>query len=405
MDFFGRKKALSREEFETLPFLLWFSQEVERPQFVQEAARVMKEAAATFPSLGASWRVLQGAPEHLEGPLLESHIERMLTALFALVGGTELTRIEEFKREQHIALDLEVLKYTLEEHVATFVVFALLHDFGKQQKGRVVKVGNHALAAPFELAHKQKSAISQSLIELYGKLHKATGAELGDVAQQEVMIALHDKYGIEFSAMGHEKWFINDSSVSEFEALFETYRLTPRDIQLLKYLIRYHDTVADIEHHRAAATFELLERAADEYGLDGADARDALFCVLFLNHICGKVVLKDGKPIAQTDLLLQFINVESHHFTNHRARKREASQSRERMRLKAILEESGVRIEELLRLCQVPYTPAREHFVNAVYAYVRGESGVEMKEILGAHFESVIERLDHARALFTSTSN
>ena len=368
MDFFATDRILHHTE--TTPFLDWMRTDVERSKYVQLAQGILQDGQHIVPSLQYALRAPQGGPDHLEGVFVHAHVLRMLTALCAIQDGVSLARIEEFVSYAHLKVDLDLIACLIKEQFATFAVFALLHDVKKHTCVRIAGVSHPtSTMATLELRLRQNAVLQHQDILLYDKLYKAIRVELGDVREEESMLVLYERYGIRFTYPSHERWFVNDQSAEEYISLFTHHRLQPRDVQHVKFLTRYHDMVHEASGTRGGATLELLRHAAEAYGIDGSDARDMLLVTLFLNDICGKIVYRDGIPVAQTELLYGFVTSEDMQFHADRLQKQEKLHVRRRTKVKIALQEVGLSIEALLALFEIPFDDSRDEFVSALYKY------------------------------------
>lgn len=375
--------------------------EVERSPYVEDAQKAWDDAVRLAPALQELRTTPQGAPAHIEGTTVQAHVLRMLTALIAIQGGASIAQIEGYAGAAHLEVDIALLERTLKEQYATFALFCLLHDYGKTSTVRIAALAKESpQTASLALAMRNKKVLLPNARNLYGKLYAATAAKMGGARTEEYMIDLHETYGIEFSFIEHEKWFVNDDSVRSFSALFEQYRITPRDIDQLKFLVRYHVLAQDLVHHRGKTTLQLLERVALESGLDVHDARDIWLGAIFLNEVCGKIGYEGRRIVTHESVLFAFVNAEEESFAQRRTQKKDLHGQQYRLRIKQALQEAGLTIEDLLRTCQVPHDATRELFVQSVYGLITKQEGVTVEGVFGTKAQELFEQVKIAQSAF-----
>ena len=189
---------------------------------------------ASEPLLSGTYQTPQSPPYHSEGPMVRDHLRLMLASLFAITDGTiRLTEIEEFARLKGYEDEIEEMHQTILENAATFEVFCLIHDAGKQFC--LVKDDN-------------------------GVMH------------------YH----------GHEKEIYRPDVQQLLGRLGVAYRLQERDIEMIVPLISYHLVPLHRFKTKAEAKdVEVITKFAADQGIDADDFIDMLQAVALLDQVMG----------------------------------------------------------------------------------------------------------------------
>lgn len=144
----------------------------------------------------------QSPSHHAEGPTLRSHLRLMLASLYAICDGqVRLTEIEEFARLRGLEDEILEMLQTITENPATFEVFCLVHDLGKQ-----FRVATDAAGEVHYYGH-EKEIYRAEVRELVGRLAQAFKLEDRDVEMLVPLVSYHMETPRVFSR-GHEAKYV-----------------------------------------------------------------------------------------------------------------------------------------------------------------------------------------------------
>lgn len=261
----------------------------------------------------------QTPPHHAEGPTLRSHLHRILVGLFTIVEGKlSVLEIEEFARVKGFADEFHEMEETIKEHAATFEVFALLHDVGKQ----------------FCLTRDDA-----------GRVHY----------------------------IGHEKEIHRVDVRALLGRMADHYRLSDTDVDYLVPLISLHlEPMRRLQKGHDPKHLRVLDSMATKAGLDANDFIDLLQAAVFLDQVIGSV------PV-QADSLVRFFLAEAEYAPWKRAQKDAKKVEQKKQEARRVFHTVGLDGEGVMKLTGM--RPSRDlgDLLKAVQAAASGEVEVDKK--------------------------
>ncbi len=271
------------------------------------------------PLFGGLFETPQSAGYHAEGPTVRSHVRLILTSLFAILDGkVHLLEIEEFARLKGYGAEIQEMEDTIKENAATFEVFALVHDLGKQFR-----------------------------------------------------VSIDDQDNIHYH--GHAKDIWRPDVQAVLGKLAEAYRLNERDVKLLNHLVAEHmDPLHRLNGGHDPKHVDTLARYAQHHGLDADDFIDALQAGVLLDQVFGSRQLKGGKYFTRHEHLVNFFIAEGEYAPWKREKHERDMAERHRREEHKVLEAVGLDGHGLMKLTGMH--PGRELgvLVKEVVSAVRG---------------------------------
>lgn len=359
-----------------MPLKEWLDVGIADSEVMQEAEQSIRQAQQMAPSLKGVFEGVQSCPEHAEGPRIQDQIEKSMTCLHYILNGGSLLEIEEIREQKALEIDIRIMEHSIHEHAGTLQAATLLQAVGRE-KAKVIGVKNPSKQTmPFEVAQKENTTLNREQIDLYMKLYRAEEARIGSRPKEAIMKALYDTHGIQLHAESRQNWITNEAKREEYRALFEAYRLTPRDIQHLIFLIKYQYSWNTQEMKDRNKGLRLLMKGAQMLGIDGEDARDIFIAFMTITQVLARKVLQGDRVITPLDQITTFIEAEAVEDSQRRIQKLEKHKNIEQKRVKQRIEQYAGGIEEVLQVLNVPFSQERQVFVGQLYNYLRGESSV-----------------------------
>lgn len=290
---------------------------IERDALLSERAETVLNEWEHETLFAKLYETPQSPPHHAEGPTVRSHLHRMLVGLFAIVEGKlSVLEVEEFARVKGYTDEFREMEQTIKEHAATFEVFALVHDVGKQ-----FCVTQDETGRAHYLGHEKE-------------IHR------GEVRELLGRLAVH-------------------------------YRLSDRDVDYLMPLISFHlEPMRRLQKGHDPKHVRLLEAIATKEGLDADDFIDLLQAAAFLDQVIGSVP-------GEVEPLIRFFLAEAEHAPWKRARKDEQKALQKRQEAQRVFHTVGLDGEGVMKLTGM--RPSRDlgALLQAVQGAARGEREVD----------------------------
>ncbi|TAK04096.1 hypothetical protein EPO34_03000 [Patescibacteria group bacterium] len=261
----------------------------------ERADAELRAVASQEPLIAESLRTPQSPPHHCEGPAMDSHLRRILTVVYALVGGKlRLLDIEEFRRLKGYEGKIQDLEETIKENAALFECFALCHDAAKWATLSFTSLpGSRGAALGFEtepMAHwhdigvSERAKLRARYLELYDMFASERAQEPPRASQQ----AFFDAYGIQCHYPGHDRAVHTPNYHGLLHRVCDAHRLTDRDAALLEEVIAHHlDAFEDFSRRANPARIDRLQKLATDRGFDGDDLIGLMQAALLLDGVCG----------------------------------------------------------------------------------------------------------------------
>lgn len=294
------------------------------------------------PLMDGQYETPQSPNHHAEGLTVRHHLRRMLAFLYALCDGKfHLNEIEEFVRVKGLAAEVQAMEETLVGNAATFEVFALLHDIGKQFR-----------------------------------------------------VTIDDKGSIHY--FHHEKDIYRPDAQALLAKMKNTYRLTDHDVELLVPLISQHmEPPRRLKKGHDPKQIALFAAYATEQGLDADDFIDALQAGVLLDQVFGSWQIVHEKHLIDPTHLINFLIAEQEYAPWKREqREKELALERQKQQNR-ILREAGLDGGGLMQLTGMH--PSRElgNLLKRVQGSVKEGTGLE--GISGSWKKELDRRIEVAR--------
>lgn len=360
----------------------------------KEARNTYEKIAREVPAVSRMSMVPQGAPHHVEGANVSSHITHMLSALHAFTS-RPFAEIEEFAREKDLALEWESLEKTLKNERVFLTAYAITHDLGKDtclsfsstpgSKGGGEGFGKTERATAPERAR-------------YDKLLRAFFAESKE-GDQEVMLAkFHEKMSITVHYFGHDREGASGAFAEAREAVGRAVGLPPSYLKMLTELIRLHmDVITGFCTSHDKKLYESFLGIGMRAGLNKDLFLELLPACLLLDAVLGS---KQGDVHGSRHELKPIINWYKSEREADPARHEERKLKKEREKkegVKRLLAEAGLAPEVVFTLLKTPFGPVRGDVMRLVYDLIHDPDG---DASFGEKTEEIRTRARRAQELF-----
>jgi hypothetical protein len=359
---------------ETLFLLDWIDVHMHRHEVVERAQDTLKKAQLIDLSIKKYDATPQTAPWHCEGYVLSSHIERILSGLFAIVNGAQILEIEEFARHKSLHAELFAMQETIKEHAGTMEVFALVHDIAKPD----VLVFEASKGSPGEregfFSHKRRSSEIATEKErgLYLKLVRAFEVKHPALSIGELTAAFYDEYEIVSHNAGHARAGASDQYLASRERVSHVYRLSDRERGLLTFLIRNHiDFLHFFKDGPSVSKYNVLQERAKKAGFDANDAFDLMICVSFLDATLGCLAYNEGVFFAQIEPVINALLSQDQAAPYKRRKLEEERRIQKKQKLKRALKESGLSPDQVFSALNIPFGSQRGLVMKELYECVQ----------------------------------
>lgn len=366
-----------------VPLLSWLEQA--EVSGARALARNLLQATADAQSIVQQYFTTpQGAPWHVEGPVVSDHIERILFALFACQERS-LFEVEEFAREKDIALEVAALQETLRTHRAFLKAFALVHDSAKPELFSF-DAAHHTKGAAEGFAGKRHPTPPE--LVRYDKLFRAFLVQHPRLKGFEIMRGFFAEYGIEVHYDLHGPRAAGSEYGPLREAVMQLVGLPLSYAKILAETIRYH---IDVLHDVDAAKYRLIAARAGKAGLNVDLMLDLTLAHVFLDAVAGSVT-SEG---AMTDLVIRHIWAEREAFPERHAAREMAKHREAKQELRNLLASVGLEGEQVFALLGTPIGPERGEVMRRVQDALHDPT---LRLDFGAETAEMHRRIEAARA-------
>ena len=323
--------------------LLQVARRIEHDVVLRDRADVVLRGLEKEPLMDGLYETPMSNRFHAEGPTVRSHLRLMLMSLFAILDGKiHLLEIEEFARLKGMEDEIQEMEQMLTENPATFEVFCLIHDVGKQFKVFVD---------------------DQDHIHYHGHAKEIYRPEIRDLLYR----------------------------------LAAQYKLEDRDVEMIVPLVAFH--LEPLHRFRTSAhkkDVELIAKLGAKQGQDSDDFMNMLQAAILLDQVFGSREVVGEKITTDANHLVNFLIAEREYAPWKLAQK-EAARALERKRsLHKVLVEAKLDGHGMMQLTGMK--PGRElgDLLKKIQAAVLEEG--ELPKEASAWKDELARRLLLARA-------
>ncbi len=349
--------------------------------------------AQGIPSISALSTTPQTAPRHCEGPFVADHIVRAFVAIDAIVEGGSMRNCEDIATDPVLSLALLDAEDAIRDYPDAFRAFVVMHNIAKPD--RLLLVANAGSAGEkegFVRSNRRSDEYSTSSeLHRYDKMRRAHNGDNTSWFAESGIVAIYDDA---------DRAVIAPQYAEIRAAIIRCFDLEYAYEKFIAELCWSHD---DVEEFFATpgneSEFGVFAARAGKAGLNVEKFLDALLAIALIDHGVGRLNLVNDR--AQTDLGIfhRFVSAE-HAAMPERFAAREARQAHARkLRIKAILGDSGLAPEAIFALLKTPIGPERGVVMEHVYQVIRGES---KGEVFADHTEHLRECAHRAQKLLAA---
>jgi len=328
---------------------------------------------------------------------LMHHIERMMTGFFAMLNEDfNVLQFEEFAREKNLKLEFTEMQEILREQAATLEAFIILHDIAKRDViSFAAPAGSLGAAEGFQKGSKLKPEIQS---QNYLKLARAYSAQSNDLSDSDLAARFYDKYQIRVHYYDHSQMAVSEKYEATREAIGDLYRLTARDREMLRLIVKYHmDAILFFKHGVDASKYSLMGSRATKSGLDADDYLDIQLAALFLDTTIGTRVYKEGKCISDVNPVLNILRSEEMSAPHRRQRRQVGLEQRQKSAFKHILKTVELDSESVFEKMEIPFGPGRAQVIEELHNLIKNS-----EELIDTNKYSseMIKKIEAARGLY-----
>jgi hypothetical protein len=345
-----------------------------------DAARAAVDAAClAIPAVARLKTTPQTPPEHAEEHFVTDHIVRIFAGIDAVEHGTSFAQCEDIGTDPVVRLALIDAERAIRVAPNVFRAFALMHNIAKPD--RLLLVAEPGTAGEKEgfVRSAKRSAPYSTKTELvrFDKLRRA-GLANG-------IIATFDDV---------DRAVIAPQYAEAREAIVKHCGLENAFVKFVAELCWSHEDVKRFfDEPGNASAFATFPARAGKAGINVEKYLDALLAIALIDHDLGRIAPPSSLPLKTLhELALAEYAVMSERHAAREARLRH----NQKLRVKAILSESGLDPEELFKQLGIGLGPERGEVMHRVYAVIRGEADASS---FGEHAASIGARSRRAAEL------
>ncbi len=333
--------------------------------------------AQGIPSLSALPTTPQTAPRHCEGPFVSDHIVRTFAAIDAIASGESMRDCEDIATDPILSLALLDAEEAIRDFPDVFRAFAVMHNIAKPDRLLLIaEPGSAGEKEGFVQSNRRADEYTTSSeLHRYDKMRRAHGADNASWFAQSGIIATYDDA---------DRAVIAPQYAEVRAAIIHHLGLEHAYEKFIAELCWSHD---DVEEFFVTpgneSEFGVFAARAGKAGLNVEKFLDALLAIALLDHDIGRIGLIRPIPLP----VFRAFAFAEHAAMPERFATREARQAHARkLRIKAILGDSGLAPEAIFTLLNTPIGPERGTVMEHVYQVIRGES---KGEVFGAHADHI----------------
>ena len=360
---------------------------------LQDARDCFGAFAHDIPAISVLARTPQTAPRHCEGPFVADHIVRTFVAIAAIVDGESLRDCEDVAADSMLSLALLDAEEAIRDYPDAFRAFVVMHNIAKPDRLLLVaNPGSVGEKEGFVRSNRRADEYTTATeIHRYDKMRRAHNGDGASWFAESGIVATYDDA---------DRAVIAPQYAEIRTAIIRHFGLEHAYEKFIAELCWSHD---DIEEFFVTpgneSEFSVFAARAGKAGLNVEKFLDALLAVALIDHGVGRLNLINDR--AQTDLTIFHRLVSAEHAAMpERFAAREARQAHARkLRIKAILGDSGLAPETIFTLLKTPIGPERGVVMEHVYEVIRGES---KGEVFGDHADHIQECAHRAQKLLAA---
>jgi hypothetical protein len=378
----------------------WIGKRMNTPHIQKQAEEAFAEAEKIEPKIHAYRTTPQTLKWHAEGPVLADHIHRILRAIFAVQGGASLLEIEEFAREKDLRDEIIEIEETLRAGSGTVIAFALLHDIAKREtlSFNALESSKGASLGFTQREGKNEPASEEDMMH-YLKQIRLLQAAHPELSGQEVTKKYYIDAEITVHNYHHDRIGASEAHLEARNKISDLYRLTPREQDLLVFIIRNHIRVLmDFKKEASATKYNVLVERATKEGFDADDALDLLIVCLLLDSGFGSLQYTDGTYRCDFTAVINMLRAERAARPGRHKKREAAAELVKKQARKKVLKKAGLGSEEIYKLLGIKFGRERGEVKVAVMDLVASRSS---DYNFGEHTEEIHRRVKRAKALLT----
>jgi hypothetical protein len=364
----------------------YLNQAVERIQgdseLYQRAEALLSGAEKAEPLMMDCFKTPQDSRFHAEGPSVRYHLRLMLMTLYALSEEKlHLIDIEEFRRLEGYAGEIDELEEIIKENIALFEVFILCHDVGKwpsvffhtKKNSRGEELGFQMQRAQlFADKHDERAQLREKYLTLYDDFQSNHLNEPSCDVQSNFFLT----YGIEVHYPGHASKIHAPVYESLIDRFVTTHRLPGRDRDLVFDLMGMH--IDFLNDFRSVDPIKIQNyfHIATKRGWDADDFIDLMQGCLLLDTVFGSKQLSAHEYSHDPSLLINCLKSEHDFAPKRRAEKEEARELQEKRGRNKAFREVGLDGVALMDLLSAEPGPEFGLVLRRIHAAILGEGSM-----------------------------
>lgn len=347
---------------------------------LQEARDRFGAIAKNIPAISELATTPQTAPRHCEGPFVADHIVRAFAAIATIVDGESLRDCEDIATDAVLSLALLDAEEAIRDYPDAFRAFIVMHNIAKPDRLLLVaEPGSVGEKEGFIRSNRRVDEYSTSSeLHRYDKLRRAHNGDSASWFRESGIVAMYDDAD---RAVIAPQYAETRTAIIRYFCLEHAYE------KFIAELCWSHD---DIEEFFIAPgnelEFAVFSARAGKAGLNVEKFLDALLAIAIIDHGVGRLSLVNDRVQADLTVFHRLVSAE-HAAMPERFATREARQAHARkLRIKAILGDSGLAPETIFALLKTSIGPERGVVMEHVYEVIRGES---KGEVFGEHADHI----------------
>lgn len=390
-----------KKEINHQHLLSWRNSIFANQKYISEAESIFKNLIQHHPPLNNLYKTPNLLPSHLEAPFLSDRLLQIISIIIALSKEKSLFNIEEFIAEKHLYKDWHILEHTLRENQATFIALSTIHclalslniELSAEKGGKAEKLGL------FTHKYQLDETINLDLYEKKWRLFLAKQKSNGDL--DELNFLTHDFYNylnLTVSSPNAYKKITKKNFWDTLEPIFDTLRISPRQQDLIHFLIKHLGEWQITTTQRASFWFNAFIKKSTSAGFDSGDSMDAYLTLIMIEKIMGTIPHHSNSKTYFKKFTITLANY--HHLgKNSQMHREEKSSSIKYNLIQDIFNDIDINLNQLLSELNIKDPESEKKFINAIYQLLMNHE-INPNHIFSHKYQHYCDKIELARQNF-----
>lgn len=390
-----------KKEINHQHLLSWRNSIFANQKYISEAESILRNLIQHYPLLKNLYKTPNLLPSHLETPFLSDRLLQIITIIIALSKEKSLFNIEEFIAEKHLYKDWHILEHTLRENQATFIALSTIHclalslniELSAEKGSKAEKLGL------FTHKYQLDETINLDLYQKKWRLFLAKQKSNGDL--NELNFLTHDFYNylnLTVSSPNAYKNITKKNFWDTLEPIFDTLRISPRQQDLIHFLIKHLNEWQATTTQRASFWFNAFMKKSANAGFDSGDMLDAYLSLILLEKVLGTITF-NIKPVIYFHNFTKTLANFHHLGESSQTLREEKSFNIKYQLIKDIFNDINIDLDQLLSELNINNPEPSRKFIESIYQLLMDHE-LNPKHIFSHEHQHYCDKMELARQNF-----